>query len=310
MPLLPHLAQQIRSNLGFRHEQNRLHQFAHFSPGQVLVCDLQKILRIDYTKDIVQRFFVNRNLGEFRFHDFCVQILQRGLGRNRHDIGPRRHYFAHALVAELHYLFNQIGLLRLDDAFFLGRFHQGLNSLLRPLLFRFLRFLFGDSRQRFRAFQKHAHRPHNPHSPANQRQKRSQPPPRRAVQKHVGNEVHCENHFQNHEHAEFDKRFPGTLREIHHAARRFQNKESQPEMPNDAERASAAAPVDFQLGFDLRFENIQMFVDAPRGHASQFSVDQCEVGKNRQRKSDQEHAEHIHPVGKGNRQPDAFLQES
>jgi len=59
-------------------------------------------------------------------------------------------------------------------------------------------------------------------------------------------------------------------------------------MPEDAKGAASALPLDFQLRFNFRFENLQMFVDAARGHAAQFSVDQSEVGKNGQRQSDED----------------------
>ena len=40
MPLLPHFSQQVRSNLGFRHEQNRFHQLPYFSFQQILIRNL------------------------------------------------------------------------------------------------------------------------------------------------------------------------------------------------------------------------------------------------------------------------------
>jgi hypothetical protein len=67
-------------------------------------------------------------------------------------------------------------------------------------------------------------------------------------------------------------------------------------MAQNAEGAPAAAPVNFQLGLDLRFENVEMPVDAASGHAAQFAVDQRQVGKNRQRKSDKNDTECIEPA--------------
>ena len=51
--------------------------------------------------------------------------------------------------------------------------------------------------------------------------------------------------------------------EMHDPARGFEHQERQPEMSEQAERAPAAAAVDLQLGFDLRFEYFQVFVDCP-----------------------------------------------
>ena len=45
----------------------------------------------------------------------------------------RGHEFEHALVAELHDLPNQASLVARQDAFLLGRFHQGLQTLLLRL---------------------------------------------------------------------------------------------------------------------------------------------------------------------------------
>ena len=226
---------------------------------------------------------VNGDLADFRFHNFGVQFLERGFRGYRHDVRPRRHHFAHALVAEFHHLLDQVALFRLDDAFFFRDFHQRFDSLFRALLFALFRFVFGDARQRFRAFQENAHRPHQPHRSANQRQQRQQPSSRRAIQQHVRNEMHRENHFEHDENGNLHKRFPVAVNEIHHAARGFQHQKCQPEMAEDSKRAAAALPPDSQLRFDFRFENIQMFVDAAGGHAAEFAVDQSQVGKNGQR---------------------------
>src|SRR5207244_9818992 len=83
-----------------------------------------------------------------------------------------------------------------------------------------------------------------------------------AVQQHVRDKMHGENHFENDKHAKLDQRFPSARNEVHHPARRFQHQKRQPEMAEDAEGAAAATPVDFQLWFDFRFEDVQMFVNA------------------------------------------------
>jgi hypothetical protein len=59
-------------------------------------------------------------------------------------------------------------------------------------------------------------------------------------------------------------------------------------MAENTKRAAAALPLDLQLRFDFRFKDFQMFVDAARGHAAQFAVDQRQVGKNGQRQSHQD----------------------
>ena len=80
--------------------------------------------------------------------------------------------------------------------------------------------------------------------------------------------------------------------EVNDAARRFQHDKRQPEMPEDTECAAAAAAIDFEFRLDFRFKNFQVFVDAPRGHAAEFAVDQRQVGKDRQaQRQNQQRAE-------------------
>src|SRR5229473_1529606 len=52
--LLTHLAQQFRANLGFRHKQNGFSQFPHLALGQILVRNVQKVLRVCHAKNIVE----------------------------------------------------------------------------------------------------------------------------------------------------------------------------------------------------------------------------------------------------------------
>ena len=105
--------------------------------------------------------------------------------------------------------------------------------------------------------------------------------------------MHGENHFENDKHAKLDQRFPSARNEVHHPARRFQHQKRQPEMAEDAEGAAAATPVDFQLWFDFRFEDVQMFVNAAGGHAPQLAVNQCQVGENGQREAHQHDTEEV-----------------
>ena len=45
-------------------------------------------------------------------HQQLLQLLQCGRRSDGHHVRPRRHYLAHALVAELHHLLDQLGVLR------------------------------------------------------------------------------------------------------------------------------------------------------------------------------------------------------
>src|SRR5260370_40591273 len=282
LPLLPHFAQQLRTNFGLRDEEHGFDQFTHLALQQILIRDLQQVLRVYDAENIVERFLVYRDLVQIRRDNFRVQIFERGVRRHGHNVGPRRHHFAHAFVAEFDDLLDQVRLFRLDDAFFFRYFHQRFNSLFRALLFGLLGLLLRNPRERFRAFQEYAHRPDEPHRPANQRQQRPQPSPGGAVEQHVRNKMHRKDHFEHDENSDFHQGFPDAPDEIHDPARRLQHQESQPEMAEDAKRAAAALAFDFQLRFDFRFKNFQMFVDAARGHACELPLDLRRVGENRQ----------------------------
>ena len=67
-------------------------------------------------------------------------------------------------------------------------------------------------------------------------------------------------------------------------------------MPEDSECPPAAAAIDLQLWLDLRFEDFQMHMDAARSHATQFAINQCQVGENGQGKSYKHDAECVKPA--------------
>jgi hypothetical protein len=51
-------------------------------------------------------------------------------------------------------------------------------------------------------------------------------------------------------------------------------------MTQDTKCPATAATIDVQLRLDLSFEYFQVFVDAPGGHATEFAINQRQVGKN------------------------------
>src|SRR5262249_42478658 len=70
--------------------------------------------------------------------------------------------------------------------------------------------------------------------------------------------------------------------EIHHAACRLQHQKCQPEMPENPEGSPAALAVDVQLWLDLRFEYVQVLVDAPGCYPPELAIDQRQIGKDGQ----------------------------
>ena len=53
--------------------------------------------------------------------------FERGIGGNGDDVGPRRHHFAHHLVAELHHGLDQFAVLFFDEPFFGAGGDQGFD---------------------------------------------------------------------------------------------------------------------------------------------------------------------------------------
>ena len=118
--------------------------------------------------------------------------------------------------------------------------------------------------------------------------------------------MHRDDDFEHKKDAELNERLPGTRNEVHHAARRLQHQESQPEVPDDPKRASAALAVDLEFWLDLRFKDFQMLVNAARRHAAQFAVNQGQVGENRQGKTDQHNAQGVEPTQVNHVSPSRF----
>ena len=154
---------------------------------------------------------------------------------------------------------------------------------------------FRDARERFRAFEEDARRPCDEHGEANDRNQRQQPASRGAIQQHVGNEVHQDDDFEREENAELDERFPCAGNEINDAARGFENEKREPEVAEDAERAAAAAAIDFELGLDFVFKDFEVRVNAASSHAAEFAVDQREIRKNGQPEREQDGADGVGP---------------
>src|SRR5438045_8544259 len=111
-----------------------------------------------------------------------MQLFERGIRRDGHDVGAWRHHFAHALVAKFNDLLDQVRLFRLDDALFFRDLHKSLDSLLRALFLGLFDFVLRNSRERFRAFEKYAPRPDEATRAAQQGPKGTRPTHSYAVQ--------------------------------------------------------------------------------------------------------------------------------
>ena len=135
---LLHLAQQLAAQLGFRNEVDiGLHQVADRRLAGLGVGNLQQVLGVHDPLDVVDVALVHRYAR--------VGILVQHLGelgdghgdRDGNDFRPRRHHFAHRLVAELDHRLNQVAVALFQYALFLSGFDQrvhGFGRMLRLLL--------------------------------------------------------------------------------------------------------------------------------------------------------------------------------
>jgi len=186
-------------------------------------------------------------------------------------------------------------LVGLDDSFFFGGFDEGFDSLFGALLVRFLLFFFGDARERLRAFDENTEGLDEPEASANRGKQRKEPTLRGAIKKKIGDKVHRNDDFEGDEDAQLDEGFPSARDEIKNAARGFENKKREPEVAEDTKCAARATAIDFQLGFDFGFKNVEMLVNGTSGHAAEFAINEREVGKDRQKERKENNADDVKP---------------
>src|SRR5271166_1465891 len=129
-----HLAQQFAAQLGFGNEVHiGLHQVAHRLAVRLNIGYLQQVLGINDALDVIDIAFVH---GNARVRMFPHQIGKFGDGHagwRGDDLGTRRHYLTHRLVAKLDHRLNEIAVALLQDSFFLTRFDQRVNRFRRML---------------------------------------------------------------------------------------------------------------------------------------------------------------------------------
>ena len=113
--------------------------------GAFLFFQLEHVAHVHEADDLVDGLLVDRNARVLLVDDQLAQLLERGVGRNGHDVGPRRHHFAHHLVAELHHRLDQLAVVFLDEAFFGAGRDQRFDVLGRGGLLRLRRGIVGES---------------------------------------------------------------------------------------------------------------------------------------------------------------------
>ena len=127
--LLLHLAHQVADRLGLRHQADGAHQFAHGAVLALLFLQFEHVAHVDEADHLVDVLLVDRDARVLLGDDQLAQLLERGVGGDGDDVGPRRHHFAHHLVAELDHGLDQLAVFLFDQALFGAGGDQGFDVL-------------------------------------------------------------------------------------------------------------------------------------------------------------------------------------
>ncbi len=199
--------------------------------------------------------------------------------RDGDHVGPRRHHFADALVAELDHLLDHARLIVLQNPLFRGGFHERFDGLLLGLRSAVLAIFVGDIKERHDQIQNRVHRPDRPQEHANCRDQRRAPSPRGPRHQHVGNELHRENDFDAQERHHLHRDFPRAGHEEQHAPRGLDGYKHEPHAAQQAEGGGRAVSLQVKPRFDIGFEHVQVLVNAMGRDASHLAIDTIEIGE-------------------------------
>src|SRR5216684_4576419 len=293
---LAHFFEKLGAQLGFRNEQRGTHQFADAAGGGVALRDLQKVLGKNDADDVFERAFVNGQARESRFHDQLAKRFDGGAGLNGDDVRAGRHHFADALVAELDDLLEQVGLAGLDNSLFLRGFDQRFDPFgVRAGVGGGVRLLLGNAREGRGQVEQGAKRPDQQRRRAKNGDQRQKPAAGGPREKEIGNEMHADGNFQTEKDKKLEGGFGDVGDKIKNTARGFEDDQSQPKMREQIKRERALSAIEVQAGFDLRFKNVEMFVQAARGDAAEAAINMVEIGKDRQADGEKDDSERVEP---------------
>ena len=112
-----HLLQQLRHALALGHEMRRAHQRRH----RRLRARRQRheILHEHDADDVVEVVAIDRHARVLLLAEQRAQILQRGIGADGDDVGPRRHHLADEGLGEVDDRLQQLAAFLLGDRAFL-----------------------------------------------------------------------------------------------------------------------------------------------------------------------------------------------
>ena len=131
-----HLAQQFVAALGLRHKRRRPLN-AGDGPGRrassSVICSRSCAKAMPVTVSSVPSKTGTRE----KVCSFSIarKLDRRSIRGDREDLRPRRHHFAHQLVAELDRRAHQVAVALFQDAFFFARFEQRTQHRRRRLIF-------------------------------------------------------------------------------------------------------------------------------------------------------------------------------
>ncbi len=119
------LLQHLRNALGFGHERRRPDQ-----PLQIPIephrpgfgaGETNQVLHEHHAGDVVEILGVDGDAGILLLAKQRAEIVERGVGPNRHHVRPRRHHFADERVAEIDDRLEQLAPIALDQALVVDR---------------------------------------------------------------------------------------------------------------------------------------------------------------------------------------------
>ncbi len=118
---------------------------------------------------LIDGVLVHRNARILLVDHQLAQVLERPVGFDGDDLGPRRHHFAHRLVAESDHGLDQLAVVLLDDAFFFAGRDQRFDVARRAGSFFVRVGGLGEIDQRLEESENRGQRPHQQRAQAQQR---------------------------------------------------------------------------------------------------------------------------------------------
>jgi hypothetical protein len=148
-------------------------------------------------------------------------------------------------------------------------------------------------------FQNGLHRPDDEKEHADQRDEGQYPISGSAGEQERWEKLHGDDNFGAQKENHLDGRFPSAGDEKEHAASgdcRYQN---EPEARQQAEGERSPPAIHVETGLDVRFERLEVIVNAPGVHAAKFAESTVEIGKYDETGRQSQYADAVEKNGHG-----------